>query len=398
MNPKRVPVFCCLRAVVKKEFRQIARDARTLIFLIVMPGFLLLMFGFALNFDVKHVPLAVCDEDGSASSRAFMGNFTHTEYFDLKYELSDPREVDRLLGEEKVRVVLVVPRGFAADLAAGREPAVQVLVDGANASGASTAVGTIGTIVQNDAVRMTTRLLRDRGITGFGTPLASDVRVWYNPELRSAIFLVPGLMAFILMVILVITTAFSVVREKERGTMEQIMVSPLKPAELIIGKTVPYIFISLVSSHLVLLLGLVLFGVAIKGNYLLLLLTMTLFLVGGLGQGLLISTVTRTQQVAFQLAILSTFLPTFILSGFVFPVRNMPPVVQALTYLVPAKYFLVALRSIIIKGAGLGAFWDQLLCLAAFAAMMLGVSTLRMKKAGETGKIAKSGRGRGGRP
>jgi ABC-2 type transport system permease protein len=377
----RVPHrLCCLRAVVKKEFRQIGRDARTLIFLVVMPGFLLLMFGFALNFDVKHVPLAVCDEDGSAAAREFIGNFTHTEYFDLKYELSDPREVDRLLGEEKVRVALVVPRGFAADLEAGRDPAVQVLVDGANASSASTAAGYISAIVQNDAVRMTMRLLHDRGLKGFVLPLASDVRVWYNPELRSAIFLVPGLMAFILMVILVVSTAFSVVREKERGTMEQIMVSPLKPGELIVGKTVPYIFISLVSSHLVLLLGWVLFGVAIKGNYLLLLLTMTLFLIGGLGQGLLISTVTRTQQVAFQLAILSTFLPTFILSGFVFPVRNMPPVVQALTYLVPAKYFLVALRSIIIKGAGLRAFWDQILCLAAFAAIMLGISTLRMKR------------------
>jgi ABC-2 type transport system permease protein len=380
MNPQRVPVFCCLRAVVKKEFRQIGRDARTLIFLVAMPAFLLLMFGFALNFDVKHVPLAVCDEDGSAAAREFIGNFTHTEYFDFKYELSDPREVDRLLGEEKVRVALVVPRGFASDLAAGREPAVQVLVDGANASSASTAVGYIGTILQSDAVRMTARLLRDRGLKSFSMPLESDARVWYNPELRSAIFLVPGLMAFILMVILVVSTAFSIVREKERGTMEQIMVSPLRPGELIVGKTVPYIFISLLSSHLVLLLGWGLFGVAIKGNYFLLLLTMTLFLVGGLGQGLLISTVTRTQQVAFQLAILSTFLPTFILSGFVFPVRNMPPVVQALTYLVPAKYFLVALRSIIIKGAGLGAFWDQVLCLAAFAAIMLGVSILRMKR------------------
>ena len=380
MNPRHVPVFYGLRAVVKKEFRQIRRDARTLIFLVAMPGFLLLMFGFALNFDVKHVPLAVCDEDGSAAAREFIGNFTHTEYFDLKYELSDPREVDRLLGEEKVRVALVVPRGFASDLAAGREPAVQVLVDGANASSASTAVGYIGTILQSDAVRMTARLLRDRGLKSFSMPLESDARVWYNPELRSAIFLVPGLMAFILMVILVVSTAFSIVREKERGTMEQIMVSPLRPGELIVGKTVPYIFISLLSSHLVLLLGWGLFGVAIKGNYFLLLLTMTLFLVGGLGQGLLISTVTRTQQVAFQLAILSTFLPTFILSGFVFPVRNMPPVVQALTYLVPAKYFLVALRSIIIKGAGLGAFWDQVLCLAAFAAIMLGVSILRMKR------------------
>ena len=398
MKSERVPVFYCLRAVIKKEFREIGRDVRTLIFLVAMPGFLLLMFGFALNFDVKHLPLAVCDGDKSAASRAFIGNLIHSEYFDLKYELDDPAEVDRLLGEERIRVALVVPRGFASDLAAGREPAVQILLDGANALIASTAAGYIGAIVQSDAVRMTTRLLSERGFKSFGMLLASDVRIWYNPELRSAIFLVPGLMAFILMVILVISTAFSIVREKERGTMEQILVSPLRPGELIIGKTVPYILISLLSSHLVLLLGWGLFGVAIKGNYFLLLLTMTLFLIGGLGQGVLISTVTRTQQVAFQLAVLSTFLPTFILSGFVFPVRNMPPIIQAVTYLVPAKYFLVALRSIIIKGAGLGAFWSQALFLAGFAAVMLGVSTLRMKKAGEAGAVAKPKTGHRGKP
>jgi len=382
----------CLRAVVKKEFRQIARDARMLIFLVAMPGFLLLMFGFALNFDVKHIPLAVCDEDGSAASREFIGNFIHTEYFDLKFELSDARRVDRLLNEEKVRVAMVIPRGFGADLAAGRGPAVQVLLDGANALSASTSAGYIGTIVQNFAIRMTTRRSADRGFKSVGLPLASEIRVWYNPELRSANFLVPGLMAFILMVVLVISTAFSIVREKERGTMEQIMVSPIRPVELIIGKTIPYVVISLLSAHLVLLLGWVLFNVTIKGSYPLLLLTITLFLIGGLGQGLLISTITRTQQVAFQLATLSTLLPTFILSGFVFPVRNMPPVIQAFTYLVPAKYFLVTLRSIILKGAGIGAFWDQVLYLAGFAVLMLGLSTARMKKAGETGQTVKPGK------
>ena len=398
MNPGRDPVFQSLKAVIKKEFRQIGRDSRTLIFLIVMPGFLLVMFGFALNFDVKHVPLAVCDEDGSPASRAFIGNFRHTEYFDIRFEPSDPREIDSLLDNEKVRVAIVIPRGFAVDLAAGRDPGVQVLIDGANAASASTAAGYISAIVQNDAVRMTTRLLHDQGLQGFALPLASDVRVWYNPELRSAIFLVPGLMAFILMVILVISTAFSIVREKERGTMEQIMVSPLRPGDLIAGKTVPYVFISLVSSHLVLLLGGVLFGVTIKGNYFLLLLTMTLFLIGGLGQGLLISTITRTQQVAFQLAILSTFLPTFILSGFVFPIRNMPPVVQAITFLVPARYFLVAMRSIIIKGAGLGAFWEQIIGLAIFAAIMLAVSTLRMQKAADNGGATKLRMKKRGKP
>jgi ABC-2 type transport system permease protein len=386
-------MICCLRAVVKKELIQVSRDVRTLVFLLVIPGFLLLMYGYALNFDVKHIPLAVCDKDQSAVSREFIGNFTHTEYFDLKVRVDDVRDIDALMGEERVRVALVIPSDFSENLLAQREAPVQVIVDGANATSASTAAGYISAIVQGYSVRLSIQSLERRGLRGLSLPLKTEMRVWYNPELRSANFLIPGLMAFILMITVVISTAFSVVREKERGTMEQLMVSPLKPIELIVGKTVPYVFFSLISSHLALLLGHVLFGVSIKGNYLLLLLTMTLFVVGGLGQGLLISTVTRTQQVAFQLSIFSTMLPTFILSGFVFPVRNMPSVIQAITYLVPAKYFLAALRSIMLKGAGIRAFWDQLVFMLGFAVLMLTASTLRLKKS--TGEEATRRKARG---
>jgi ABC-2 type transport system permease protein len=371
--------FCGLRAVIRKEVLQIVRDRRTLGFLLGLPALLLAMFGFALNFDVKHIPLAICDEDRTAASRDLAGNFTRTEYFDVVARPSDRREIDFLMGEEKVRAAVVIPRDFSRNLLAGREAPVQVIIDGANSMSASTAAGYIGTIVQNYSVRATTRLLSGKGVRDFRMPLEAATRVWYNPELRSANFLVPGLMAFILMVIVVVSTAFSVVREKERGTMEQLAVSPLRPFELIAGKTVPYVLLSLVSSHLVLLLGKVLFGVSVRGNYFLLLLTMTLFLVGGLGQGLFISTITRTQQVAFQLAILSTFLPTFILSGFIFPVRNMPHVIQAITTIIPARFFLSALRSIVLKGAGLQAIWKDLLYLAGFGVLALGVSTLRMK-------------------
>jgi ABC-2 type transport system permease protein len=371
--------FSGLRAVIRKELLQTARDRRTLGFLLGLPALLLVMFGYALNFDVKHIPLAVCDEDRSAASRDLAGNFTRTEYFDVVARPSERREIDVLMGEEKVRAAVVIPRGFSRDLLAGREAPVQVIIDGANSMSASTAAGYIGTIAQNYSVRATTRLLEEHGMRGFRMPVEAATRVWYNPELRSAVFLVPGLMAFILMVIVVISTAFSVVREKERGTMEQITVSPLRPFDLIAGKTVPYVILSLASSHSVLLLGYVLFGVSVRGNYFLLLLTMTLFLVGGLGQGLFISTITRTQQVAFQLAILTTFLPTFILSGFVFPVRNMPPVVQAITTVIPARFFLSALRSVVLKGAGFHAIWKDLVYLTGFAVLTLGVSTLRMR-------------------
>ncbi|MHB8094905.1 MAG: ABC transporter permease [Candidatus Aminicenantales bacterium] len=381
-------------AVIRKEILQISRDVRTLAFILGLPALLLLMFGFALNFDVKHIPFAVCDESRSAAGRELAGRFTRTEYFDLKYSLSDSRDLDHLMDEDRVKAALVIPKDFADNLAAGRAAPVQVIIDGTNGASASTAAGYVAAIVQDYSVRATAEVLEARGLGGLSIPLDVETRVWFNPELRSANFLVPGLMAFILMVIVVVSTAFSIVREKERGTMEQILVSPLRPLELIVGKTVPYVFLSLISSHGVLFLGYVLFGVSIKGNYFLLLLAMTLFVIGGLGQGLFISTITRTQQVAFQLALLSSFLPTFVLSGFIFPVRNMPAVIRAATYLIPARFFLDALRGIILKGAGIGALWEDLLLLAGFAALTLGASVLKMRNPADEGKGRKKARRR----
>lgn len=372
--------------VMRKEFRQIRRDSRSLIFMIFLPAFLLLMFGFALNFDVKHIPLAVVDQDRSRASRELVEKFGTTEYFDIKAALDRSGDIDGLMAREKVRAALVIPETFSEDLLAGRSPSVQFLIDGANAMSGTTGAGYAAAILQSYSQRVTLEAMERRGLGGLTLPLKTEVRIWYNPELKSARFLVPGLMAFILMVILTTSTAFSIVREKERGTMEQIMVSRLRPAALIIGKMIPYVLISLAAAHLVLGLGWVLFGVAIKGNYFLLLLTMVLFLISGLGQGILISAITRTQQVAFLLSVLTTILPTFILSGFVFPVRNMPEIIQLVTYLVPAKYFLVALRAIILKGVGLGAFWDQVVFLAGFAVLILALSVAMLRTSGEDGR------------
>lgn len=383
---------CCLRSVVKKEFRQIRRDARSLVFMVFLPAFMLLLFGFALNFDVKRIPLAVVDQDGSRASRDLVDRFRTTEYFDLKAVLPEAAAVDPLMAREGVRAALIIPVRFAEDILAGRSPSVQVIVDGSNAMSGATAAGYVGAILQSTSERITLEALAGRGQTGVTLPLEPEVRVWYNPELRSAKFLVPGLMAFILMVIVTVSTAFSIVREKERGTMDQIRVSSLRPVELILGKIVPYVAISLGSAHLVLLLGRVLFGVGIRGSYPLLLLAMLLFLVGALGQGILISTITRTQQVAFLLAVLTTMLPTFILSGFVFPIRNMPPFVQAITYLIPSRYFLAALRAVILKGAGMPAIWDQFLLLAGFAVLSLGASAARLGRGERDGDARRRAR------
>ena len=219
-----------LRPIIIKELRQIRRDRRSLIFLLVIPAFLLLLYGYALNFDVKHLPLAVCDQDGTSASREFVGKLEHTEYFDLKLRLANPKEIDARLGREEVSLVLVIPPGFGDDLAAGRAPEAQVIVDGSNAQSATTALGYINGILQEESVRLFAQKLDDRGVRIPLSSLRTDVRVWYNPELRSIKFLVPGLMAFILMVIVVVSTSFSVVREKEQGTMEQISVSPVRPS------------------------------------------------------------------------------------------------------------------------------------------------------------------------
>jgi len=356
------------------------RDKRSLGVLLLIPAFMLIMFGYALNFDVKHTSLAIYDEDKSQMSRDFVENFLHSEYFDLKYYLNSAREIDELMGEESVRVAVVVPQDFSERLLAGREAIVQVIVDGANSNAAVTAIGYVNAIVQNYSTKTLTNALMRIGQSGLSMPIDYRPRVWYNPELRSAKFLVPGLIVFILMITTVISTSLSVVREKERGTMEQIIVSPIKPVELILGKTIPYIFISLIATVVILLVSYFLFDVVIKGSYLLLFIVTLIFLTGGLGLGLLISSIAETQQLAFMLAVIVTALPTFILSGFVFPIRNMPVVIQAITYLIPARYFLVVLRSIILKGVGLSAFWDQVLFLIAFAALAITASSVRMRK------------------
>jgi ABC-2 type transport system permease protein len=366
--------------IVRKEFRQIGRDKRILGVLLFIPALMLLMFGYALNFDVKHTSIAVYDEDRTETSRAFARQFWNSEFFDLKSTIEDPDEINKLLDAGETRVILIIPSTFSVDLARGREATVQVLVDGANSFTASTVLGYVNGIIQQYSLRVLASGFQRVAGGSLSIPIDLQPRVWYNPELRSAKYLVPGLVAFILMVVAVVSTSLSIVRERELGTMEQMMVSPIKPLEMALGKTIPYTLISLFASFSILIVGYLLFDVEVRGSYLLLFCVTLIFLLGSLGFGLLISTIAETQQVAFMIAALSTLLPTFILSDFVFPIRNMPAVIQAITYVIPARYFLVALRSIILKGAGLGAFWEQVLMLVVYATITIGVSSIRLKK------------------
>jgi drug efflux transport system permease protein len=375
-------------AVGLKELRQIVRDRRTLLILLFVPAFFLLLYGYALNFDIRNLRLAVQDRDRSAASRELVSSFANSGYFDLVGYVDADAELERLIDRNEVRVVLGIPYGFARDLEMLRPTTVQVIVDGENANTASTAMGYARAIIGNysatKAIEVAPRVMRmvaaPASAPAPGPIVTAETRIWYNPSLKSALFLVPGLIAYISMITAVVSTALSVVREKERGTMEQVRMAPLSPAAYIVGKTLPYLAISFLSALLIILTSMALFELPMNGSWGLLVLAIGLFLIGAQAQGLLVSTIAETQQVAFQLALLSSFLPTFILSGFIFPISSMPSVVQAITHIVPARYFLVALRAIVLKGADITAFWEDLMALAIFATVALTLAALRLKR------------------
>lgn len=366
-----------IAAVAVKELRQIRRDRRTLMILLFVPAFILLLYGYALNFDIRNVPLAVQDQDRSSASREVISAFVNSGYFDLVGEVGSSEAIDGVLDRGDARAVLVVPARFGRDVATARPTAVQVIINGDNSNTASTVMGYSLTIVNALSSQYELRASLRRSA---GPAVVIEPRVWYNPELRSALFLVPGLIAYIAMLTAVVSTALSIVREKEAGTIEQVRMSPVGPLSYVLGKTAPYFAISLVSAFIVVGLAMVLFDLPMRGSWTVLLLAVSLFLVGALGMGLLISTVAETQQVAFQLALLSSYLPTLMLSGFIFPITSMPPFLQTVTYAVPARYFLVALRSIVLKGVGPSVFWQDLAALAAFATVILGLAALRLRR------------------
>ena len=365
--------------IMRKEFLQILRDKRSFTVLLLFPGILIFVIGFALNFDVKHISLAVYDRDKSSASRNFISGFSNTEYFDVNYEVNDYGSIDKLLNRGDALVALVIPEDFSNAILSGKVTSVQVLVDGSNANTATTAIAYVQVIIQTYSAKLVMDVLRRVG-REYYMPIDFRPKIWYNPELSTAKFLIPGLVGFILMISAVISTSLSVVREKERGTMEQMMASSLTTLEIITGKTLSYLIIALAASAFVLVVGFLAFDVAIRGSIFWLYLGILIFLLGGLGQGLLISTVTNTQQVAFMVSVFSSLLPTFLLSGFVFPIRSMPVFLQILTNVTPAKFFLVVVRSEILKGTGPSAYWDQLIYMAVFSAIMIGLSAFRLLK------------------
>jgi ABC-2 type transport system permease protein len=370
-------------AVIAKEFRQIRRDRRTLTILLFVPAFFLLLYGYALSFDIRNIRLAVQDNDRSSASREVISAFVNSGYFALITTISNEADIDRLLDEGSVRAVLVIPARFGRDARTGRPTSLQLIVNGDNANTATTVVGYGQGLIGALSARYE---LEARLGSATGPLLTVEPRVWYNPELRSTLFLVPGLIAYIAMLTAVVSTALSIVREKEVGTMEQVRMSPVGPLAYVVGKTVPYFLVSLASAMGIVAAAMLLFDVPMRGSWVLLIASVSLFLVGALAVGVLISTLAETQQVAFQVAVLTSYMPTLMLSGFIFPISSMPAALQVVTYAVPARYFLTVLRGIVLKGVGVVAFWQDLAALAVFATVMLGLSSLRLRREWSVGR------------
>jgi len=359
-----------IRVILRKEFIQALREPRMRVLLFVPPLTQLLIFGFAVNLDVDRARIAWMDMDATPASRELRDRFTGSGRFEIVATPENEVQVQSVMDRGDAQAVVRVLPGFARSLAAGRAAEVQVLVDGTNSNTAS--------IVSNYAGGVIASFSADR-MQGAGPQIQAASRVWFNPDLYSRNYFVPGVIANIVMMITLMLTSLAIVREKEIGTMEQLMVTPVRPIELMLGKTLPFAIVGLIDVMTITGLALLVFRVPLRGSFLLLLVCAALFLMTSLGAGLFISTISRTQQQAMMSSFFFS-MPAFMLSGFAFPIRNMPLPVQWLTYLNPVRYFMEIVRGIFLKGAGVEVLWPQMACLAVYGLAVLGLSAARFHK------------------
>lgn len=367
-------------AITRKEFLHILRDPRTLTIMLVVPVIQMILFGYAVTTDVKHLPLAVLDQDRSPQSRELIDAYQVTGIFDLKYYVQSEAELRWLMDSGRARSGLIIGPGYGDELTKRGSAQVAFIIDGSDPTVANTALSAAVTTGQAKSVQVVQSFLSRSGVKFGGMPgLDVRTRVWYNPDMISANFMVPALIGIILQLLTTLLTALAIVREKELGTIEQLIVTPIKPLELMLGKVTPYVLIAIFDAIEVLAVGTYWFKVPISGNVLLLLALCCLFMVSSLGIGLLISSVASTQREAMFLAFLM-MLPTIFLSGFMFPLASMPEVLQWLSYVIPLTYFLVIDRGIVLKGNGLDILWPQVLALSIFGTVILILAASRFRK------------------
>lgn len=370
-----------ITAVGRKEFLHVLRDPRSLALGILMPLIMLFLFGYALTLDVDRVPLAVWDQSGTSQSRELISRFEGSRYFSLRSHAVSYADLERAVDRREALIALVIPADFADRLERSDGPTVQVILDGSDPNTATIAQGYAEAIVLTWSRRIVIQQLQRRAPQAVSTPqLEVRPRVWFNSDLVSRNFIFPGLIPVIMMIVAALLTSLSMAREWETGTMEQIVTMPVRKSELIVGKLAPYFCIGVLDLLLAVGVGYWVFGVPLRGSLLLLSALSLLFLVGALSVGMLISIIAKSQLLASQLALLVTVLPAFLLSGFIFPLENMPAPIQAVSHIVVARYFVTILRGIYLKDVGLGVLWPQALFLLGFALLILAISVRKFKK------------------
>jgi len=369
------------RALIKKEITHMLRDPRTLIFIFIMPILQLVLLGYANTTDIKNVSTVIFNQDNSPASRDLLDSFQATGYFSFNYSVGSQAEVDNLIGSGQAKVGIVIPPNYGSNLGSGQDSQALVLIDGSDPTVASAALSAAELAGQAHGVNVKTQQLSLQGASIGAGANPVDVRtdVLYNPDLLGAYSIVPGLIALILFQTATSLTALAIVRERERGTMEQLIVTPIRSWELILAKITPYILVSFADTLLILVLGTLIFGVPIRGSILLLFAMTGLYLLPTLGYGLVISTVARTQQQA-QLMVMPLMLPAMMLSGYIFPIASLPLFLQYVSDLLPTTYFIYIMRAVVIKGVGLDLIIPQIIGLSIFAVALLGLAMWRFRK------------------
>jgi ABC-2 type transport system permease protein len=367
-------------AIARKEFLHVLRDPRSLGLALAIPVLLLVLFGYALTLDVDNVPMVVWDQDGTPVSRELVSRFLGSRYFGLAGHVENYRAVEEALDSRQALVALVVLRGFAGEVATGRKAEVQLIADGSDANTATLAIGYADALVQTYSQEIIIRTAQRVGAAVLQPPLNVQSRVWFNTDLESKNYIIPGLIAVIMMIITALLTALTIAREWERGTMEQLISTPVRGPELIVGKLVPYFAIGMFDVLVAVLMGQFLFHVPLRGSIPLVFGVSAVFLLGALSMGLLISVVAKNQLMANQLAMVTTFLPTFLLSGFIYAIANMPKPIQVITHIIPARYFIALLRGVYLKGVGLRVMAVDAAFLTAFGLVMFTLAIMKFKK------------------
>ncbi|MBI2618955.1 MAG: ABC transporter permease [Ignavibacteriales bacterium] len=368
-----------IRELMVKEFLQIRQDRRMLPLILLAPIIQVILLGYAATVDVNNIPMVVYDADRSVESRAYLERFTNSGYFTIVGFVDRPSEMDKYLDETRAILAMNIPARFGRNVGSGRSVAVQLLADGADANTASISLNYAAQITAGYAQSLIAdQLVRIQGVS---IPRVTSVsRVWFNPDLRSANYMIPGVVALILMIITTTFSSAAIVREKEAGTIEQILVTPIKPHQFILGKLLPFILIGFLDVVLVLGVAIIWFDIPLKGSVPLLFGLCGLFILTTLGLGLFVSTISRTQQQAMMTAQFFIFFPFLFLSGFTFPIENMPPIIQALTYGIPLRYFITIVRGLFLKGVGLETLWPQALALLGFGVIILSLAVARFQK------------------